>query len=190
MTDAPPFRFYPSAYDPEKGQFQSSQASCDVCQNPCVWEFTGTIYMIGTEPKVCARCLHSGALKSFLSTYEDTDRRAQRSRSQNWDPSSFSLHDIDLESEINTAIEDELLERTPTVDCFNPFEWPVQDGMPMAWIGTGREKSLIKSPAIWAAMKKAWSDLWPDEVLTGPTDYLLIFQSLDGAHFRAVVDLD
>jgi|GEM_PF-1228695 len=190
MTDAPFFRFYPGAYDAKHGQFERSDEDCDICGQTAIWLYKGVIYTSGTSPSVCARCLHAGRIGAFLKQRDDAETRALRAKHPDWSIDSYSLQDIELEEEVSDEAHDELMLRTPSVASYNPFDWPVHDGLPMAWIGAGNDEGLIANTQIWQAMQAAWTAIWPDETLDGPTDYLLIFQSVEGHVYRAVVDLD
>ncbi len=190
MNAAPRFRFYPAAYDAKKGRFEASQEKCDICEAACVWRYTGPIYMIGASPTVCARCLYAGRIGTFLSDRDDAETRALKTKHPDWDVTRYSLHDVELEEDVSDNALEELMQRTPSVASFNPFDWPVHNALPMAWIGVGTEPELVANPDIWRTMQTEWASLWPDDPLTGPTEYLLIFQSIDASAYRAVVDLD
>ena len=100
----------------------------------------------------------------------------------------FSLHDIDFE-DIDPGLQEELLCRTPGVACFNPFSWPVIDGMPMAFLLYGDEKSeLWELPTVKDAVRLAFGD-WPWDGKT-PGSYVLLFKQTDGDQYRAVIDPD
>jgi uncharacterized protein CbrC (UPF0167 family) len=164
--DKPDFRFNAPAYD---NVFAASEESCGVCSRPCVWKYTGVIYMAGDQPTVCARCIADGRLAAFLG-----DRR-------------FQLHDVFLD-DADPALEEEVLQRTPGVSCFNPFVWPVIDGKPLAFVGYGEDEALIASPEVQAAIGEAFQELgWSFE---GPSPYALVFKEIGGPRYRVVVDLD
>ncbi len=165
-TDQPHFRFNPGAYE-EGRSFKQSRESCDVCSRPCVWEYTGSIYA-QAKPTVCARCIDGYKLKAFLGD------------------KSFALHDIDI-CGADPALAQEVLQRTPGVACFNPFDWPVLDTKPLAFMGYGDHEALIAIPAVRAAIEQAFEPFGWDY---GPSPYALIFKEIDGDRFRAVVDFD
>ncbi len=166
--EQPYFRFNPGAYLPERA-FERSNEACGVCARPCGWKYMLPIYMRGEAPAVCARCIADGRLAAFVGD------------------AHFSLHDVSLE-DADPALEDELLRRTPGVSCFNPFEWPVLDGKPLAFVGYGKDKALIALPEVQAAMEEALGGV--GSTFDGPSPYALIFREIDGARYRVVVDLD
>ncbi|WP_158586838.1 CbrC family protein [Aurantiacibacter zhengii] len=164
--EKPHFRFYPGAYA-EGGPLVASAKPCDCCGQPCVWEYTGNIYA-STDATVCAGCIAAGYLGQIFKD-------------------GYSLDDIELETEVGQALSSELFERTPGVACFDPFEWPVADDAPMAFIGYGAD--FEKDSEAVRATTSAFSKLgWDDQ--TGPSDYALLFRPLGGGPMRAVIDLD
>jgi uncharacterized protein len=165
--DQPHFRFYPGAYE-KGGPFEASADVCDVCARPCSWKYTGNIYA-KERPVVCARCIANGELGRFLGGKR------------------FSLHDIELNG-AEPSLEDEVLRRTPGVACFNPFEWPVLDGKPLAFAGYGGDERLLAIPAVRSAVETAFDEI--GQTFDGPTSYALIFKEIDGERYRAVIDLD
>lgn len=166
--DQPHFRFHPNAYA-IKGVFEASEEVCEACGRPSVWAYRGAIYTAGEQPKVCARCIAAGRLAAHLNDDQ------------------FQLHDIELD-DADAALEGELLQRTPSVSCFNPFVWPVIDGKPLAFLGYGEDEELLNEPAAVTAIEDAFRELgWEYD---GPSPYALIFKELDGLRYRAVVDLD
>jgi len=52
-----------------------------------------------------------------------------------------------------------LLERTPGVACFNPFEWPVLDSMPMAFLGYGEDEGLLAIDAVRSAINETFAEV-------------------------------
>lgn len=167
--DQPYFRFYPGAYE-EGGPFEASTDACEVCSRPCVWKYTGGVYVAGPKASiVCARCIASGALTSFFG---DRD---------------FQLQSADLFG-ADPDLTDEVQHRTPGVPSYQDFEWPVLDGKPMTFAGYGEDKSLFATPAVRSAIKTAFEEI--GQTRDGPTSYALIFKELDGERYRAVVDFD
>lgn len=164
----PFFRFYPGAYLPG-GAFESSQEPCDVCGVACDWRYTGLIYAQDHPNVVCAACIASGRLR------EKTSAR-------------FSLHDSELDGAA-PELEAELLQRTPGIACFNPFAWPVLDGVPLAFIGHGDDDDLQGDLAAKAAVAAAGEDCGADDIKM-PTPYALVFKEVDGARYAAVIDYD
>jgi uncharacterized protein len=165
--DQPYFRFYPGAYK-EGGSFEPSSDLCNVCSRPCAWKYTGAIY--GRDiSTVCARCIASGELCGSGGGKD------------------YGLHDIQING-AEPSLEAEVLQRTPEVTSFNPFEWPVIDGKPLAFAGYGQDKSLLAIPAVRSAIEAAFEEI--GQTCDGPTSYALIFKEIDGDRYRAVIDLD
>jgi uncharacterized protein len=163
----PHFRFYPSAYE-AKGVFKSSAEACGVCGEACGWRYTGNIYAIKHPEIVCAVCIASGRLRTHLG--------------------NMQLHDVVLDG-AEAELERELLERTPGVSCFNPFAWPVVDGVPLAFIGYGDDSALQDIAAARDAVKRAGNECGIDD-LEMPTPYALVFKTLDDERYEAAVDFD
>lgn len=165
--DQPHFRLNPGAYG---RSLEPSTDPCDACRRPCAWKYTGSLYST-KDPTICARCISDGSVAKFLN-----DER-------------FSFHDIEIDNAA-PALEIELLQRTPGVSCFNPFEWPVLDTKPLAFIGYGEDDVILKDRAAQDAIKAAFEELdWEYEPGT-PTPYALVFREVDGDRYRAVIDLD
>ena len=164
MSEQPFFRFYPNAYA-EGGPLRRSDAACDICNCESVWLYTGGIYMEGDPPEVCVRCIADGSLRRKLP------------------PDSFTLQDAILE-QADAEYADEILYATPGVASINPFEWPVQDGFPLAYLGAGDEKELCSDPAVRAAIKAAFEG---EDAHGG---HALVFKQIDGPALIAVPDLD
>lgn len=164
--DQPFFRFNPNAYEHAK-VFEPSTEVCESCARPCVWKYLGGIYA-EKEPTVCARCIADGSLANLLGD----DR--------------YTLQDVELAG-AGQEFEREVLQRTPGVACFNPFEWPVLDAKPMAFIGYGEDERLIAIPAVRTAMESAFAQFGWD---FGPSPYALIFREVDGDRYQIEIDLD
>jgi uncharacterized protein CbrC (UPF0167 family) len=165
--DQPYFRFNPGAYE-EGRSFERSSDVCEVCSRPCVWEYTGGVY--ATEnPIICARCIANGELGRFLGDEH------------------FSLHDIMI-SGAEPGLEKEVLQRTPGVECYNAFAWPVLDAKPLAFVGYGEDQDLLDIVAVRSAIEAAFGEI--GRKFVGPTSYALVFKEIDGERYRAVVDLD
>jgi uncharacterized protein CbrC (UPF0167 family) len=167
--DQPHFRFNPRAYD--DGQyFECSHETCELCARPCVWKYTGGIYVAGPEPSIlCARCIANGALRAFFG-----DR-------------NFQLQSADLPG-ADPDLTDEVQHRTPGVPSYQDFDWPVLDGKPMAFVGYGEDKGLFAIPAVRSAIEAAFEEI--GRTCNGSTSYALIFKEIDGDRYRAVIDLD
>ena len=167
MSDEPPFRFYPNAYA-EGGPFKRSDEPCDLCERKGVWLYAGEIYLEDEPPNVCASCLASGALARRLPQ------------------DSFVLQDIVLEG-ADEALAAEILCATPNVASINPFEWPVLDGEPLAYIGIGDEASLKRNANAQRAIARAFADIGEEK---GDASHALVFKRLDQEEYVAVIDMD
>lgn len=163
MSEQPFFRFYPKAY--ADGVFEPSSEMCDVCDRKAVWLYTGNIYTENEPPNVCARCIADGSLGRKLK------------------PDAFVLQDVVLEG-ADPALADEILQATPGVACINPFDWPVIEGKPLAFVGQGDDAALKNDPAIRAAICEAFDG----EDAHG--SHALVFKQIDGDAIVAVPDLD
>lgn len=167
--DQPNFRFNPGAYGDGRS-FERSNDACDICHKPSVWKYSGSLYA-AANPSVCARCIANGDLAKFLNDEH------------------FSFHDIELDG-ANASLEIELLQRTPGVSCFNPFEWPVLNATPMVFIGYGEDAPILSDDGAQEAIETAFKELdWEFEP-GEPTPYALVFKEIDGTRYRAVIDLD
>lgn len=164
----PAFRFYPRAYD--DGVLKREGGPCEICRRAGAWMYQGAIYTRREDIQVCAQCIHEGRLLAHLGD------------------SHFQLHDIEIEA-VGVDLRDELLRRTPGVECFNPFNWPALRGMPLAFIGHGDALGLWDEPEPRAAMVDAWRARMAG-ALDGPSPYLLVFRELGEGAWRAEVDLD
>jgi uncharacterized protein CbrC (UPF0167 family) len=167
-SDKPLFRFHPGAY--ERGAFVASDEPCDVCERPSVWLYTGTVYAEGEERSVCARCIAKGALAGALE-------------------GDYQLHDADFDDDVDEALADEVMQRTPGFETFNAFTWPVLNGKPLVYVGHGDEEATWKNPDAAAAIRKLYEDEFEEE-LDGPTPYALVFKEVDGSRHVAIADLD
>jgi uncharacterized protein CbrC (UPF0167 family) len=167
-NDQPLFRFHPGAY--ERDVFVKSDEPCGVCGKPAVWLHTGLIYTTGDPPPVCARCISDGRLGDALKR-------------------DFSLHDSGFEDDVDEALDQEVMQRTPGFASFNAFTWPVLDGMPLAFFGHADEAMVWADPAAAEAVRKLYLDAY-DEVLEGPTPYAIVFRQVDGPRYVAILDLD
>ncbi|MFN7056795.1 CbrC family protein [Hyphomonas sp.] len=167
LENRPFFRFHPGAYD---RVFEPSDAVCVICEAPCVWRYTGSIYLARKPDPVCARCIATGRIEAFA-------------------PGQFGqLHDADIAG-ASAKLVQEVLQRTPGFDTYNPFEWPVVDGEPLAFIGHGDDPAVWKDPAVQAAINAMFNEAGWDHG-DGPSPYALVFRSLRTGAFVAVMDLD
>lgn len=167
--DQPNFRFNPGAYG-EGRSFERSSEACDVCHQPSVWKYVGSIYATA-NPTVCARCIANGEVAKFLNEEH------------------FSFHDIELDG-ADLSSETELLQRTPGVSCFNPFEWPVLSSIPLAFIGYGEDEPILKDGGAQEAIEAAFAAIDWEFKRGEPTPYAMVFREIDGGRYRAVIDLD
>ena len=166
-TDKPYFRFNPGAYE-DGHSFERSSDVCEVCSRPCVWKYTGGIY--ATEhPVVCSRCIANGELGRFLGDEH------------------FALQDVEI-SGAEPGLEKEVLQRTPGVASYNPFELPVLDAKPLAFLGYGEDQDLLDIVAVRSAIEAAFAEIGRE--FDGPASYALVFKEIDGERYRAVVDFD
>jgi uncharacterized protein CbrC (UPF0167 family) len=166
-ADQPLFRFNPNAYA-DGISFKRSQDVCELCRRPSVWEYTGNIYTTSPRSTVCARCIAEDRLLGFLQDDLAT------------------LHDVDI-SGAEISLAKEVITRTPGVPCLNPFEWPVINGIPLAFMGYGDNAALINLPGVEEAIREGFAEYRQDSSLVS---YVLIFKQLDGDRYRVVVDLD
>jgi len=133
-----------------------------------VWKYTGGIY--ATEhPVVCSRCIANGELGRFLGDEH------------------FALQDVEI-SGAEPGLEKEVLQRTPGVASYNPFEWPVLDAKPLAFLGYGEDQDLLDIVAVRSAIEAAFAEIGRE--FDGPASYALVFKEIDGERYRAVVDFD
>jgi uncharacterized protein CbrC (UPF0167 family) len=167
LSDQPVFRFYPNAYE-DGGPFKPSAETCDICEREAVWLYTGEIYCEGEPPSVCARCMASGAVRQRLP------------------PASYTLQDITLE-DADEDLTNEVLLATPGVASINPFNWPVIDGEPLAFVGAGDDASLKRNAAAQRAIAEAFAELGEE---SGHPSHALVFKRLNTDEYVAVIDLD
>lgn len=167
MSDKPFFRFHPDAY--EHGVFEPSDETCSACGKPCVWKYNQHIYALPPEPKaICARCIADG---SVAKAVPDGD---------------YGLHDLEFDGETSETLAIEVEQRTPGFATFNPFIWPVRNGVPLAFLGFGADEPLEGNGAVKAAIAKLAEEM---EGEIAP-DYAMIFKTLDRDEYVATLDLD
>lgn len=167
MTDKPFFRFHPDAY--EHGVFAETDEPCAACGKPCVWAYTQHIYALPPEPApVCARCVADGNLGSVITNGD------------------YGLHDFSFDEDPSDELAIEVEQRTPGFATYNPFLWPVRDGMPLAFLGFGEDAPLAGNVGVQAAIAALGNDMGVD---IAPSD-ALIFKSLSGDTYVATLDLD
>src|SRR5688572_19811195 len=159
--DQPYFRFNPGAYG-DGHSFERSSDVCDVCSRPCVWKYMGSVYATD-RPVVCARCIANGELGRSLGEKH------------------FSLHDIEMNG-AEPSLKKEVLQRTPGVACYNPFELPVLDAKPLAFVGYGEDQDLLDIAAVRSAIEAAFAEI--GRKFDAPTSYALVFKEIDGERYR------
>ena len=167
MTDKPSFRFHPDAY--EHDCFEESDEPCSACGRPCVWKYTHHVYALPPEPAaICARCIADGNVAKAVPEGD------------------YGLHDCGFDEEPCDALAGEVEQRTPGFATFNPFVWPVRDGMPLAFLGFGEDDNLAALPQVKSAIAALGVEMGGE---VAPT-YAMIFKTLDGDNYVATLDLD
>lgn len=91
---------------------------------------------------------------------------------------------------MDDALSDELMYHSPSPSSWNPHGWPVVNREPLVYIGRGDDKLFADNPAVRAAMREEQDATWPGETFEPVPQYYMIFQSLDGAIYKAALDLD
>lgn len=168
-ADRPFFRFSPNAYD-LPNVFEPSEVACTVCNQPAGWLYVGLVYAVTDVSGLCARCIAGGRLEALLGE-------------------RFGLNDVLLEG-VSRDLQIEVEQRTPGFATFNAFSWPVRDGLPLAFIGYGDNPAYWADPVIREEMSAFWREQTGEADLKGPTGYILLFRTLDGAHPGFALDLD
>jgi uncharacterized protein CbrC (UPF0167 family) len=167
VTDKPHFRFHPDAY--EHGALEASDETCSACGKACVWKFAGVIYCLEPDPAaICARCIADGAVSKAVPGDE------------------YALHDCSFDEEPAPALAIEVEQRTPGFATFNPFVWPVRNGVPLAFLGFGEDDNLEGMPEVKAAIADLSKEMGAE---VGPS-YAMIFRTLEGDTYVATLDLD
>mgnify|MGYP000477343869 CR=1 FL=1 len=172
----PYFRFYPGAY--EEGVFEQTGESCEVCETPGAWMYQGVVYGLSpaADTRFCATCMKTGLVYGFLGDAKE-----------NW----IGFHEWFFTSDdVDDALSDELMYHSPSPSSWNPHGWPVVNREPLVYIGRGDDKLFADNPAVRAAMRKEQDATWPGETSDPVPQYYMIFQSLDGAIYKAALDLD
>ncbi len=167
MSDKPHFRFHPDAY--EHQCFEESGEPCSACGRPCVWKYTNHIYALPPEPAaICARCIADGSVAKAVPEGD------------------YSLHDCSFDEEPSDASAAEVEQRTPGFSTYNPFVWPVRDGMPLAFLGFGEDDNLSRLPQVQAAIAALAKEMGGEVA----PNYAMIFKTLHGDDYVATLDLD
>ncbi len=76
--------------------------------------------------------------------------------------------------------------RTPGFSTYNPFVWPVRDGMPLAFLGFGEDDNLSRLPQVQAAIAALAKEMGGEVA----PNYAMIFKTLHGDDYVATLDLD
>jgi uncharacterized protein CbrC (UPF0167 family) len=163
----PFFRFHPECY--ENGTFKRTGETCVTCGESAQWIYDGSIYSACDKKRVCAPCISDANLKNLFGT-------------------DYWLHDIEFSDEVG-AYRMEVLQRTPGFPMFNPIVWPVQQNIPMSYLGVAEERRFWEDHNCQRAMIDFWREETGDE-LNGPTPYILVFRALDHTRFGFALDLD
>ncbi|MFN0023665.1 MAG: CbrC family protein [Parvularculaceae bacterium] len=167
MSDKPFFRFHPDAY--EHGVLEPSEETCSACGKPCTWKYNQHIYALPPDPKaICARCIADGNVAKAVPEGD------------------YGLHDCEFDGETSDSLATEVEQRTPGFATFNPFVWPVRNGVPLAFLGFGADESLRGIRDVEAAIAKLAEEM-NGEIAP---DYAMIFKTLDGGEYVATLDID
>jgi len=108
----PSFRFHP---DPvQSGSFEPSRKPCGCCGQARGYVYTGPCYVEEDfDAELCPWCIADGKAHRCFGV---------------------SFHELEPGPGIDTAIADEIEERTPGFATFNPVPWPSCCGGPMAYL--------------------------------------------------------
>lgn len=167
MTDKPFFRFHPDAY--EHGVFDESDEACRACGKTCVWAYNQHIYALPPEPSpICARCVADGNMKTVIV---DGD---------------YGLHDFSFDVDPAEDFACEVEQRTPGFATYNPFVWPVLNGVPLAFLGFGADPALAANLGAIAAIAALSNEMG---VEIDPNS-AMIFKTLESETYVATLDLD
>ena len=128
MTEPlPTFRFHP---DPvQSGAIEVSPSTCGACGRARGYAYCGPCYVEDEfDAVVCPWCIADGsAFRRFGVTFAEVEPKPG----------------IDL------AIAEEIEERTPGITSFNPVDWPVCCGVPMAYLEpAGHTEIGARHPAL------------------------------------------
>lgn len=167
MTDQPFFRFHPDAYD--HGVFEESDETCSACGKACIWKYNQHIYALPPDPDaICARCIADGNAAKAVPEGD------------------YGLHDCEFDEDPSEALVIEVEQRTPGFATYNPFVWPVRNGVPLAFLGFGADDNLAGNLGVKAAVAALATEMGGE---VAPSD-ALIFKSLEGETYVATLDLD
>ena len=165
----PHFRFFPKAYK-DDSVFVQTEEFCEICGQPAGWMYAGITYTAGAKKNTCASCLSSGRLAESCGDH------------------GMSLHDCEL-AEVSPDLEREVLQRTPGFSTFNAFDWPVSQGLPLAYVGHGEDLAFAENPPAREVIRRAGMEIGQSD-WDYPAPYVLIFQELRSGEYTAILDLD
>jgi len=113
MDEAIPlFRFHPDPW--QSGSVERSDATCAGCGRARGCIYTGPCYgEVDLDRQLCPWCIHDGTAHAKFGT---------------------TFHDMTMPGDADPAALDEIELRTPGFTTFNPFDWPVCCGVPMAYL--------------------------------------------------------
>lgn len=93
-------------------------------------------------------------------------------------------------SDADPQLREEVFTRTPGFPTYNPFNWPVIDRQPLAFVGYGEDAALFADMTVRAAMNEALREAGGKDLGSTPSPYLLVFKQLVGERYVCWVDLD
>jgi len=168
----PLFRFHPNAFADE-AVFVPFKGMCASCAKPAKHRYQGVIYVAAEyrDLVICPECIAAGCLTSLFGTAD------------------YALHDCEFSEDCDPTLSEEVMRCTPGFATFNPFIWPVIDGVPLAFIGYSDDLDPEAQPEVFAAMQVEHARYSYDP-LTGASPYFLIFQEVGGGKYVASLDLD
>jgi uncharacterized protein len=117
---------------------------------------------------ICARCVADGNIAKAVPEGD------------------YGLQDSTFDEEPTEALAIEVEQRTPGFATYNPFVWPVRNGMPLAFLGFGADANLASILGVQAAIAALSADMGAEIA----PDYAMIFKSLEGETYIATLDLD
>jgi hypothetical protein len=107
---------------------------------------------------------------------------------EQWGETHFAFHDAQVEG-VDPALAEEVLQATPGFATYNPIDWPVIDGMPLAYIGHGDEAVVRADPQVVAAIARAELEAFGD-ASGSPSPYAVAFREIDGDRYVVIFDYD
>lgn len=175
----PSFRFHP---DPlQSGSIEPSPKPCGCCGQARGYVYTGPCYVEDDfDTELCPWCIADGkAHRRFGVTF----------------------HELEPGPGIDTAIADEIEERTPGFATFNPVAWPSCCGGPMAYLEPAghtelkaRHAELLGRlvPSLEAAMRlpRADAERLVDSLQRDHSPCAHVFRCAECRTSRAEIDFD